>query len=71
VSGHTDVTGSYEHNLLLSQRRAEAVKAYLGQKGIDAGRVSTKGEGGSVPLYPEGGTLGQYNDRVEIEFIKH
>ena len=29
VSGHTDVTGSYEHNVSLSRRRAEAVKAYL------------------------------------------
>jgi outer membrane protein OmpA-like peptidoglycan-associated protein len=29
VSGHTDVSGSYEHNLTLSQRRAEAVKFYL------------------------------------------
>jgi len=30
-----------------------------------------KGEGGKVPLYPEGGTLGQYNDRIEVEFVKN
>ncbi|GHN01067.1 hypothetical protein WSM22_25560 [Cytophagales bacterium WSM2-2] len=55
----------------LSLARAETVKAYLVQQGIDASRITTKGEGGSVPLYPEGGTLGQYNDRVEVAFIKH
>lgn len=55
----------------LSTFRAETVKDYLVSQGIDASRVSIKGEGGKIPLYPEGGTLGQFNDRVEIEFIKH
>jgi outer membrane protein OmpA-like peptidoglycan-associated protein len=55
----------------LSTLRAETVRDYLISQGIDASRVSTKGEGGKIPLYPEGGTLGQYNDRVEIEFVKH
>lgn len=55
----------------LSLARAETVKAYLVQQGIEANRISTKGEGGKVPLYPEGGTLGQYNDRVEVEFVKN
>jgi outer membrane protein OmpA-like peptidoglycan-associated protein len=55
----------------LSLARAETVKAYLVQQGIEADRISTKGEGGKVPLYPEGGTLGQYNDRVEVEFVKN
>lgn len=55
----------------LSQARAETVKAYLVQQGIEAGRISTKGEGGSVPLYPEDGNSGERNDRVEVEFVKH
>lgn len=55
----------------LSTLRAETVKDYLVSQGIDANRVDIKGEGGKIPLYPEGGTLGQYNDRVEIEFVKH
>lgn len=54
----------------LSLKRAEAVRDYLISQGIGAKRISVKGEGGKIPLYPEGGTLGQYNDRVEIEFIK-
>lgn len=55
----------------LSEARAETVKAYLVQQGIAADRIATKGEGGKIPLYPEGGTLGQYNDRVEVEFVKN
>lgn len=54
----------------LSTKRAETVRDYLVSQGIEAKRVSIKGEGGKIPLYPEGGTLGQLNDRVEIEFVK-
>jgi outer membrane protein OmpA-like peptidoglycan-associated protein len=55
----------------LSTFRAETIKDYLVSQGIDASRISVKGEGSKIPLYPEGGTLGQFNDRIEIEFIKH
>lgn len=55
----------------LSTQRAETVKLYLTQQGIDASRITTKGEGGRIPLYPEGGTLGPMNDRIEIEFTKN
>jgi outer membrane protein OmpA-like peptidoglycan-associated protein len=55
----------------LSYARAETVRAYLAQQGIEDERMTLKGEGGKVPLYPEGGTLGQYNDRIEVEFVKN
>ena len=70
IEGHADERGTREYNLALGERRAQAVKQYLISQGIGAKRISVKGEGGKIPLYPEGGTLGQYNDRVEIEFIK-
>jgi outer membrane protein OmpA-like peptidoglycan-associated protein len=54
----------------LTTERAATVKAYLVSQGIAASRIDIKGEGGKIPLYPEGGTLGQYNDRVEIEITK-
>ncbi len=54
----------------LTSERAATVKAYLVSQGIEPSRIDTKGEGGKIPLYPSGGTLGQYNDRVEIEIIK-
>jgi outer membrane protein OmpA-like peptidoglycan-associated protein len=55
----------------LSQARAETVRDYLVQQGIDPERIAVKAEGGKMPMYPESGTLGQYNDRVEVEFTKH
>ncbi len=55
----------------LSLARAETVRDYLVSQGIEADRISVKGEGGRIALYPTGGTLGQLNDRVEIEFVKN
>ena len=43
--GHTDSIGSDAYNQKLSQRRAEAVKAYIVSKGVDASRVYTEGKG--------------------------
>ena len=65
-----DVTNKNMSAKELSLKRAEAVRDYLVSQGIGAKRITVKGEGGKIPLYPEGGTLGQYNDRVEIEFTK-
>jgi outer membrane protein OmpA-like peptidoglycan-associated protein len=55
----------------LSEARADNVKAYLVKQGVDPSRIGIKGEGGRVPLYLESGTMGQYNDRIEIEFVKN
>lgn len=54
----------------LTTERAATVKAYLVSQGIEASRIDIKGEGGKIPLYPSGGTLAQYNDRIEIEITK-
>ena len=45
IQGHTDANGSREQNLLLSQRRAEAVRTYLVSLGVDADRLVAKGYG--------------------------
>lgn len=45
VIGYTDRIGSDKYNLALSNRRAEAVKAYLVQAGIDANNIITQGRG--------------------------
>lgn len=55
----------------LSIARAETLRDYLVSQGIEAGRISIKGEGGRIPIFPEGGSQGSLNDRIEIEVTKH
>ena len=58
LQGHTDNMGNSSGNQLLSQRRAEAVLAYLLSQGVPASRMSAKGYGDSQPVadnnLPEG-----------------
>ena len=50
IEGHTDNTGSDALNLKLSERRANAVKAYFVKKGLSADRFETIGKGESEPI---------------------
>lgn len=49
LEGHTDNQGDWNDNLKLSLERVENIKAYLVLKKVDAGRIQTKGWGGSKP----------------------
>jgi OOP family OmpA-OmpF porin len=50
VAGHTDNRGIASQNVKLSKARAEKVKEYLIQKGIEAKRITGKGYGGTKPI---------------------
>ena len=67
VEGHTDSTGSEEHNMGLSQRRADSVRYFLMDQGVTARQIIARGYGESQPKAtndtPEGRQL---NRRVEI-----
>jgi OOP family OmpA-OmpF porin len=68
--GHTDSVGSDKYNQKLSVRRAEAVKAYLVSKGIEANRVYTEGKGEKQPVADNKTSAGRAkNRRVEIEVV--
>ncbi|MDC0674690.1 OmpA family protein [Nannocystis radixulma] len=67
ISGHTDSTGDRDHNIDLSKRRADAVKQYLVDKGIDAGRITTRGAGPDEPIADNKTAKGKSQNR-RIEF---
>ncbi len=67
IEGHTDNVGGEDFNLGLSQRRADAVRSYLLQQGVDASRIEASGMGEGVPVASNGTATGrQQNRRVEI-----
>lgn len=68
--GHTDSVGSDAYNQKLSEKRSEAVKAYLTSKGIEASRVYTEGKGKKQPVADNKSAEGRAkNRRVEIEVV--
>lgn len=68
IVGHTDNQGGLDHNLILSQRRAEAVvKALVSQYGIAAPRLTAKGVANLAPVASNAGEAGRAkNRRVEL-----
>ncbi|MCK9997034.1 MAG: OmpA family protein [Candidatus Krumholzibacteria bacterium] len=69
VQGHTDDQGEDDYNLDLSQRRAEAVVAYLGLFGVDTGRLVPKGFGESKPVMENTTEEGRAKNR-RVELVK-
>lgn len=66
IAGHTDSHGPSAYNMALSERRAQAAKAYLESVGIPAQRLRASGFAGSRPLTANDGPLGFLNRRVEF-----
>lgn len=70
IAGHTDNVGEAQKNLILSKQRAEAVKKYLADKGVDAKRLNTLFFGETKPVATNETAEGrQKNRRVEMTVI--
>ena len=70
IIGHTDSSGDTNKNLMLSQQRAEAVKAYLIAKNLPAHLLSTEGSGSSKPVADNATAEGRKrNRRIEFEVL--
>ena len=63
VAGHTDSDGTAEYNEGLSSRRAQTVRDYLANNGVDADRMTVRGYGESQPIADNGTAAGKAQNR--------
>jgi outer membrane protein OmpA-like peptidoglycan-associated protein len=68
IQGHTDNTGTRDHNQQLSDARAQAVKAWLVGAGVDGSRLQAKGYGQDRPLAPNVTAANKAKNR-RVQFI--
>jgi outer membrane protein OmpA-like peptidoglycan-associated protein len=67
IEGHTDSIGSESYNQVLSQNRADSVKAFLLSQGVASNRITAFGKGESSPVASNDSSSGrQMNRRVEV-----
>lgn len=67
IEGHTDSQGQDASNMELSRRRAESVRSFLAQKGVEASRMTAVGKGESEPVTSNDSAEGRANNRrVEL-----
>jgi outer membrane protein OmpA-like peptidoglycan-associated protein len=69
IHGHTDNTGSLKTNMRLSERRAESVRNWLVNRGVEPARVGYKGFGPDKPIAPNTTAEGRQTNR-RIEFFR-
>jgi outer membrane protein OmpA-like peptidoglycan-associated protein len=70
IRGHTDGDGDRAHNIDLSNRRAEAVRRYLTEHGIDGARLVAQGFGPDEPIDTNNTAAGKArNRRIEFRLI--
>ncbi|HAJ42986.1 MAG TPA: hypothetical protein DCM00_10065, partial [Alcanivorax sp.] len=70
IAGHTDSKGSDEYNQALSERRAESVRDFLIDLGVDPGRLQARGYGDTRPVDSNATDEGrERNRRIEMRRI--
>lgn len=70
IEGHTDNTGNATQNLLLSKKRAEAIKQWLIAQKIEAARIQTIGYGDQQPIASNNTEAGRaINRRTSFKII--
>ena len=71
IDGHTDDVGTPSSNRILSNKRAESVKQYLLEMGINPKRLLTVGHGDELPVSPNNSAEGRAKNRRVIMTLKH
>lgn len=67
IEGHTDASGSSEHNMVLSEQRAKSVASYLEAQNVAASRIKTAWYGETQPKYPND-TEANMSQNRRVEF---
>jgi OOP family OmpA-OmpF porin len=71
IYGHTDNVGKRQDNLKLSQDRAESVKQFLINQGVEASRLTAIGKGDTEPIRDNSKQEGRMlNRRVEVKLVE-
>ncbi len=71
IQGHTDDVGNNSANQRLSEARSNSVRDYLVQRGIDAGRMTTRGYGEERPLVPNDSAENRTkNRRIQFQVLR-
>jgi outer membrane protein OmpA-like peptidoglycan-associated protein len=68
VQGHTDNTGTPDHNKILSEQRADAVRIWLAEHGVGSERLMARGYGQDKPLAPNV-TAGNRAQNRRVQFL--
>lgn len=68
IEGHCDERGTVEYNLALGERRAQSVKNFLSQLGVESSRLSTISYGEEKPVV-QGHTEDAWNRNRRAEFV--
>jgi outer membrane protein OmpA-like peptidoglycan-associated protein len=68
IQGHTDNTGSKDHNKVLSEQRAGSVREWLLSHGVEPGRLMSKGYGQEKPISPNVTPAGKERNR-RVQFM--
>jgi peptidoglycan-associated lipoprotein len=68
IEGHCDERGTVEYNLALGERRAQSVKNFLSQLGVESGRLSTISYGEEKPV-AQGHTEDAWGKNRRAEFV--
>jgi len=68
IEGHASSEGNADHNLKLSEARAKSVMTYIVAKGVEAGRLTSKGFGAKKPIADNNTEEGKEKNR-RVEFV--
>lgn len=69
IQGHTDATGTPQHNKRLGEERAEAVRLFMNKQGVALNRMATISYGQEAPVAPNSDRIGRAQNRRVVVVV--